>query len=152
MDRDRDGKAAEMIAALLLKWKEILTGLCEIHCCCPWRPPKVPSPPTRGKTLQQQLGDGGLFLKGYLAPELSEEMSFSPLCSSATLLLQHFVLLLTRKPFCLTAVFPDSEVGVHRHIQLPMHDSVLPKGWCCPSGVLLDINIHTFERNIAHRS
>lgn len=151
MGRDRDRKAAEMIAALLLKWKEILTGLCKIRCCCPWRAPKAPPSPHRGKTLWQQLGSGERFLTGYLSPQLSEEMSFSPLCSSAASFLQHFVLLSTRKPFCLIALFHDSEVGVLRRTRLPMHDLMFPERWCCPAAVLLDVNIHKPERNIAHR-
>lgn len=46
----RDRKA-EVIAAFLMKEKEILTGLCEIHCCCPWRAPKALPSLLRGRTL-----------------------------------------------------------------------------------------------------
>lgn len=35
-------KTPELVAALLVKWKAILTGLHEIHCCCSWRAPKAP--------------------------------------------------------------------------------------------------------------
>lgn len=130
---------------------EILTGLCEIHCCCPWRAPKALPSPRRGKTLGQQLGDGEQFLKGYIATGLSEWTSFYPPSSSATLLLQHFVFLSPRKPFCLIAVFPNSGVVVHRHTQLCMCDLMFPKGWFFPSAAILNVNIHKSERNLAHR-
>lgn len=111
------------------------------------------SNPQEQKTTLPGIAASGrwwVISQGLLLPGLSEEMS-SPLCNPATSLLRHFVLLLTRKPFCLITVFPDSKVGVHRCTQLPVHDLMLPKGWCCLSSVLLDVNMHRSERNVSHR-
>lgn len=138
-------KAGEVIAALLVKWKEILTGLCEIHCCCPWRAPKAPPSLHRGRTLQQQLGNGEQFLKGCVSPGVSEEVS-SSLYSSATSPWQILA-------FCSQLTNPLAPLlfSLNLELELTGRHNFLCTTLCCLPDVLLHVSIHRSEGNIALR-
>lgn len=138
----RDRKAGEVIAVLPVKWKEILTGVCEIHCCCPWRAPKAPPSLHRAEHFSSSWAMER-FLKGCVSPEVSEEMS-SPLCSSATSPWQHLAFCSQLRNLLAPVVF-----SLNLELELTDRHNFLCMTLCCLPDVLLHVDIHRSEGNIA---
>lgn len=109
----------------------------------PWRAPKAPPSLHRGRTFQQQLGSGEQFLRGCISPGVSEEMP-SHLCSSATSPQQHLAFYSQLRNPLAPLLF-----SLNLELELTGRHNFLCTTLCCLPDVLLHVNIHSSEGNIA---